>query len=136
MKIYISYANEDVSVAKELGNALEQYGFEAKIVDHTAFNYEGDVAVDMLESIKNCDCMLCLYSYNTNDSNFVSIELNAAVKREKRVYIIKEGDVKIDAKNRFVTANSIILKSTDARSAAKELEELVSKHRSKGDNNG
>ena len=119
--VYISYANEDLPTAISLQNALNVQGIQNILVDHTAFNPSGDVAADMLDSIKSADALVCIFSKHSNDSNFVSIELNAAVKREKKVYLLKTDSTAIDKKNNFVTANSVILQSNSVDRAANEL---------------
>lgn len=119
--VYISYANEDLQTAISLQNALNSHGIQNLLVDHTTFNPNGDVAADMLGSIKDADALVCIFSKHSNDSNFVSIELNAAVKREKKVFLLKTDSTAIDKKNNFVTANSVILQSNTADRAAAEL---------------
>lgn len=118
-KIYISYANQDLQLAKSVETELKNNNLIAYFIDHTEENIHGDVANDMLSGIKNCDVFLCLYSKNSNQSNFVSIELNAAVKRDKQVYIINVDKTYIEKKTNFAIANSILLKG-DFKTALKE----------------
>lgn len=119
--IYISYANEDLQTAVALRTALTARGVQCTLVDHTEYNPNGDVAADMLGSIKCADALVCVFSKHSNDSNFVSIELNAAVKREKKVYLMKTDRTAIDKKNNFVIANSVILQSGTVEGAVAEL---------------
>ena len=130
--IYVSYPNEDIENAKAIQQMLQNNGINAYLVDHTNFNPNGDVAMEMLSLIKQSDALLCLFSANANASNFISIELNAAVKREKKVYLYIPDHTKIDKKNNFVTANSVILKSSNLKNAVNELL-LIN---GKGENNG
>ncbi len=125
--VYISYANEDLQTAKELQSILQNAGVTAIVVEHTTFNPNGDVAADMLQQIKTAETMVCIFSKFTNDSNFVSIELNAAVKREKKVFILNTDRTEIDKKNNFVLANSVTLTNRELNKAAQELLPLLAK---------
>ncbi|MBE5744140.1 MAG: TIR domain-containing protein [Clostridiales bacterium] len=109
-RVYISYANEDLSVAKKVNDILSENGINTYIVDHTEENLNGDVALEMLDGIKNSNVFLCLYSKYSNSSNFISIEINAAVKREKRVYIINIDGTSLEQKTNFAIANSTLIK--------------------------
>ena len=124
-KVYISYANEDLKYAQEISAMLLESNFSVLLVDHTVFNFTDDIADVMLQNIKSADTLLCIYSNNTNQSNFVSIELNAAVKRSVPVYIIKLGDVEIDKKNHFATANSLILKGSSLNERISDFKLIV-----------
>lgn len=123
-KIYISYANQDVNIAKSVKSELLSNGISVCFIDHTEENLQGDVANEMLTGIKNCDAFLCLYSKYSNNSNFVSIELNASVKREKQVYIINTDKTYIEKKTNFAIANSILLKG-DLKKALAEFIGLI-----------
>lgn len=109
-RVYISYANEDLSVAKKVNDILSENGINTYIVDHTEENLNGDVALEMLDGIKNSNVFLCLYSKYSNSSNFISIEINAAVKREKHVYIINIDGTSLEQKTNFAIANSTLIK--------------------------
>ena len=109
-RVYISYANEDLSVAKKVNDILSENGINTYIVDHTEENLNGDVALEMLDGIKNSNVFLCLYSKYSNSSNLISIEFNAAVKREKRVYIINIDGTSLEQKTNFAIANSTLIK--------------------------
>ncbi len=123
-KVYLSYANEDLSVAKKVSDVLIKNGINALIVDHTEENLNGDVALEMLDSIKNSNVFLCLYSKYANGSNFISIEINAAIKREKRVYIINMDGTSLEQKTNFAIANSTLIKG-DLDSATKEFITII-----------
>lgn len=123
-KVYLSYANEDLSVAKKVSDVLIENGINALIVDHTEENLNGDVALEMLDSIKNSNIFLCLYSKYANGSNFISIEINAAIKREKRVYIINMDGTSLEQKTNFAIANSTLIKG-DLDSATKEFITII-----------
>lgn len=123
-KIYVSYANQDLQIAKNLKQEIESKGFSVCLIDHTEENLNGDVASEMLEGIKNAEVFLCLYSKNSLQSNFVSIEINAAVKREKEVYILNTDNTYIEKKTNFAIANSILLKG-DVKKALAEFYNYV-----------
>ena len=117
--IYISYANQDFNIAKEAKAMLESSSLAVKFVDHTEMNLSGDVASEMLDGIKKASVFLCLFSKHSNTSNFMSIEINAAVKREKDIYIINVDRSEMGKKTNFALANSTLLKG-DKEKALKE----------------
>ncbi len=124
--IYLSYANQDLSLAKSVKEQIENCGLTVCLIDHTEENLNGDVASEMLDGIKKSDVFLCLYSKHSNQSNFVSIELNAAVKREKQVYIINTDNSYIEKKTNFAIANSVLLKG-DAKKALQDFIAIMQK---------
>ncbi len=121
-KIYLSYANEDFAAAKEVKEALEGSGMRVTLVEHVELTVDGDVAEKMLAEIKEANVFLCLFSGHANLSNFVSIEINAAVKREKEIYVLALDESKMEPKLKFALANSTYLKGGKA---VKEFIKLV-----------
>ena len=56
--IYLSYANQDLSLAKSVKEQIENCGLTVCLIDHTEENLNGDVASEMLDGIKKSDVLV------------------------------------------------------------------------------
>ena len=91
MKIYLSYANMDFELANRVKSELRKLNHEIILINRTE-NLFIDVASVSLEEIKSSDLILFILTDNSNNSNWISIELTASVKRHKNIIGIKFDD--------------------------------------------
>ncbi len=126
-KIYISYANEDFKKALQVQKILEENTISSTIVNHTSLNTNGDIAETMLNEIKNHEFFLFLFSKYANESNFFSIELNAAIKRNKKVYILALDASSIDDKLNFTINNSIFIEYSSLKTSVNKFIKLINR---------
>ena len=124
-KLYISYANEDYDLAIKIQDALKNNNINSSIIDHTSLNVNGDIAEAMYNEIKKYENILFLFSAYANESNFFAIELNAAVKRNKKIYILLLDESNMSDELRFTTSNSIFLKYSGFKNSIKSLSDLI-----------
>lgn len=130
-KIYISYANEDFQKALLVQKILDENNLSTTTVDHTSLNTNGDIAETMLNEIKNHEIFLFLFSKYANESNFFSIELNAAIKRNKKVYILALDASSIDERLNFTINNSSFIEYSTLKTSVNKFIKLINR----GNNN-
>lgn len=115
--VYLSYDNADYENALYVARELEANGIPCVFVRHNHFFANGDVAEEMLQGIKDSHIVLCVFSESSNESNFVSIEINAAVKRQKTVCVISPDFSQPNSKNAFALSGATYIEGVNFKGA-------------------
>ena len=124
-KVYICYANNDYAKAKKIYNSLTKNNIDICMVEHFVYESGNDYAQNMLDGIKSSNIFLLVLSRFTSNSSWVSLEINAAVKRNKKIFVIKVDNDEINQNLKFALGNSIIIKEKTINDSINKVKSLI-----------
>ena len=95
IEVFISHAQADKTIAREIGNALEQVDGITVFVAHDDLDTGGNWKLDLVRKIGQCDAFIVLITENFHGAEWTEQEVGIAQAFRKPMYPIRFDDTKI-----------------------------------------
>lgn len=95
IEVFISHAEADKVIAREIGNALEQVEGITVFVAHDDLDTGGNWKLDLVRKIEQCDAFIVLITENFHKAEWTEQEVGTAQAFKKQMYPIRFDDTKI-----------------------------------------